>query len=396
MRLNTKGCPWSLALGARENTKLRGSGTSSQAIVIYSPSARQAYNRLSLALRVGVMIKLSALFPLLLLLAIASIAEPRLRAQTPAPNPAPRPEPKLAFDVATIKPSPPLDRAKLAADIQAGKMPRLGPRVTSSRADYIYMPLKDLIALAWNMRNYQVTGPDWMSSEHFDIEATLPEGASKDDAPAMLRALLEDRFKLSAHKETQEQKVLALLVGKNGVKLKPSTATAEPVDEDAPLKPNQMVMDGPEGPVRITRNPDGTMVFNLGKRGMVTQTIDAKNQALRLDSSMVTMSGFADTLSTILAPMGGRQVVDMTGLKGNYEVSVEISFADLMALARSQGNVPPPPSGGSANAAPVASDPGGGTSIYQSVKQLGLDLQERKAPVAELIVDHVEKTPTEN
>jgi len=336
--------------------------------------------------------KFPALFPSLLLLVIGWSVTSQLSAQDTAPKPAA----KLAFEVATIKPSAPLDRARLAADIQAGKMPRLGPRVTASRADYIYMPLNDIIALAYNMRNYQVTGPDWIKSERFDIEATLPEGASKDDAPAMLRALLEDRFKLSAHKETQEQKVLALLVGKNGAKLKPSTAVAQPVDPDAPLQPNQVVMDGPEGSVRITRKPDGSMIFDLGKRGTVTQTIDAQNQSLRLDSSMVTMAGFAETLSTILARMGGRQVVDMTGLTGNYEVAVEISFADLMALARSQGIVPPPtPPGNSASAPPVASDPEG-ASLYQSVKQLGLELQERKAPVEQLIVDHVEKMPTEN
>jgi len=342
--------------------------------------------------------KLPTLFPIpasILLLIVASVSGPRsLAAQAPAPKPTP----KLAFEVATIKPSPPLDMQKVAADVQAGKMPRLGPRVTASRAEYIYMPLNDLIALAYNMRNYQVTGPDWTHTERFDIAATMPESAGKDDAPAMLRALLEDRFKLQAHKETQEHKVLALLVGKSGPKLKPSAAEAQPVDPDAPLQPNELVMDGPEGPIRITRKGDGSMVFNLGKRGIVTQTIDAQNQAVRLESSMVTMSGFAETLSTILARMGGRLVVDETELKGNYEVAVEISFADLMALARAQGDAPPPPSGpgGSASTGPVASDPGGAPSIYQSVKQLGLDLEERKAPVEQLIVDHVEKTPTEN
>jgi uncharacterized protein (TIGR03435 family) len=311
-----------------------------------------------------------------------------------AAQPAPQ---KLAFDVATIKPSAPLDRAKIAEDLQAGKMPHLGPHVSASRAEYIYMPLRDIIALAYGMRNYQVTGPDWMATERFDIEATLPEGASKDDAPAMLRSLLEDRFKLAAHKETADHKVLALLVSKSGVKLQQSTAVAQPVDPDAPLQPNQMIMDGPEGPIRITRKDNGGMVFDLGARGTVTQTIDAQNQAVRLESSMVTMTGFAETLSTILAPMGGQPVVDMTGLKGNYEVTVEISFADLASMARSQGDAPPPPPQGAAaaSATPVASDPGA-TSIFRSVRQLGLDLEQRKAPIEQLVVDHVEKTPSGN
>jgi uncharacterized protein (TIGR03435 family) len=330
-------------------------------------------------------------FASLFVFTLAALLAPcRIAAQTTAP--------KITFEVATIKPAAPLDRAKLAADMQAGKMPFLGPHVGVSRALYIYMPLKDLIALAYNMRSYQVSGRDWLSSERFDIEAKMPEGASKDDAPAMLRYLLEERFKLSAHKETADQKVLALMVGKSGVKLKPSTTVAQPVDENAPLKPNETVMDGPDGPVRIARNGDGSITFNLGKRGTVTQTIDAQNQALRLDSRMVSMAGFAEILSTILARMGGRQVVDMTGLKGTYEVAVDISFADLMTMARSEGfgPPPPPPSGGAgAGPAAAASDPGG-TSVYQSVKQMGLKLEERNTPVEELVVDHVEKQPTAN
>jgi len=306
---------------------------------------------------------------------------------------------KLTFDVATIKPAAPLDRAKLAADMQAGKMPRIGPHLSADRAAYYYMPLKSLIAAAYKVKDFQVSGPDWLATDRFDVEATLPEGASKDDVPAMLQALLADRFKLVAHRETAEHKVLALIVGKGGPKLKQSTATPEPIDPNAPLKPGEMVFDGPDGPVRMTRNHDGSMTFNMGAKGTMTQKFDAQNQAVRIDSTMVTMAGFADTLSAILTQMGGRQVVDMTGLKGNYEVSVEIAFSDLMAMAHSEGFAPPPPpSGGAANsnAAPTASDPGGGTSIYQSVKQLGLELEERKAPIEQLVVDQVVKTPTEN
>jgi uncharacterized protein (TIGR03435 family) len=307
---------------------------------------------------------------------------------------------KLSFEVATIRPSAPLDRGKLAAELQAGKMPLLGPHISAARAQYIYMPLKDLIALAYNMRNYQVTGPDWMSTERFDIEAKIPDGANKDDAPIMLRTLLEERFKLSAHKETADHKVLALMVGKNGAKLKRSTKAAEPVDEDAPLKPNETVMDGPDGPVRVTRKADGSILFNLGKRGTVTQTIDAQNQAVRFDSEMVTLAGFADTLSTILARMGGEQVVDMTGLKGRYEIAVEISFMDLMVIARSQGLMPLPGAGEGAgsNGGPTSgiSDPVGGATIFRSLQQMGLKLEERKAPVEQLVVDQVEKMPTEN
>ena len=58
---------------------------------------------------------------------------------------------KLEFDAATVKPSPPLDVQKMAADMQAGKMPNLGARVEGRRAQYIYMSLKELIAEAYKI-----------------------------------------------------------------------------------------------------------------------------------------------------------------------------------------------------------------------------------------------------
>jgi uncharacterized protein (TIGR03435 family) len=54
-----------------------------------------------------------------------------------------------------------------------------------------------------------------------------------------------------------------------------------------------------------------------------------------------------------------------------------------------------PPSGG-ANTVPEASDPGGGSSVFESVSQMGLKLEDSKATVDRLVIDHVEKTPTEN
>src|ERR1700688_4583142 len=90
------------------------------------------------------------------------------------------------FEVATIKPAAPLDRMKIAAGIQAGQMPKIGAHIDRARAEYTYMAIKDLIGLAYNVKPYQITGPDWIASQRFDIVAKLPEGASKDDAPQML------------------------------------------------------------------------------------------------------------------------------------------------------------------------------------------------------------------
>jgi uncharacterized protein (TIGR03435 family) len=292
--------------------------------------------------------------------------------------------------------------AKLAAEMQAGKMPRFGAHVTASQAVYTYMSLKELIANAYKVKAYQITGPAWLATERFDILAKMPDGASKDDAPKMLQALLEERFKLVAHLDTQERPVLALVVGKDGPKLKESPAATEPVDENAPLKPGEMKIDGPDGPIRVRRNADGSSTINMGAKGTMTTRIDTQAQMITLESSRVTMAGFADRLTNMLQMGGGgdRQVVDMTGLKGDYQVAVEISLADVMAAARAQGMLPPTAaaSGGATGASPAsaASDPGGGSSVFASVKKLGLKLEPRKAQVEQLVIDHVEKTPTEN
>jgi len=346
------------------------------------------------------------IFVFLLMMATVGVAQGQVeKAQAGQVQPGPG---KPAFEVASIRPSAPLDMAKLAAQVQAGKMPRFGARVDGSRAAYTYMSLKDLIAEAYKVKAYQVSGPAWLGSERFDIAAKLPDGASKDDAPAMLRALLEERFKLSASSSTQDHPVLALVVGKSGPKLKEAAATAappEPIDENAPLKPGEFKVEGPDGPIHVTTNPDGSMKMNMGAKGTITQKIDMANQTVHMESSMTTMAGFAEMLTNMMqmGGGGGQQVMDMTGLKGNYEVAVDFSLGDLMAMAREKAremgiNIGAPGSPVAADSMPAsgATDPAGRSSVYTSVEKLGLKLESRKAPVEQVVVDHVEKTPTEN
>ena len=305
----------------------------------------------------------------------------------------------LTFDVASIKPAAPLDYQKLAADFQAGKMPRLGPHVDGSHAEYLYMTLKELIVTAYKVKAYQVDGPSWLTDTRFDIEARMPDGSSKDDAPAMLQSLLAERFKLAVHRSNVEHKVLALVMSKGGSKMKQSPTAPADIDPNAPLQPGERKLDTDEGPVILKTNSNGTMTFNMGKRGIFTQKFDMSSQSMHIDASAMTMEGFADMLTTMMqmGGSGGPQVVDMTGLKGNYEVSVDLSIASLMAAARAQAGGGPGPLGASAGPAPAdaASDPAG-NNVGASLEQMGLKLDERKATVERLIVDHAEKTPTED
>src|SRR5579863_577903 len=175
---------------------------------------------------------------------------------------------KPSFEVATIKPAQPIDPAKIMAAMQSGgKMP-IGATIEAGRAQYLYVDLKTLLTYAYGVKPYQITGPDWMASTRFDIVAKMPEGSTKDDAPKMLQTLLEERFKLTTHRTSAEHPVLALVVGKGGPKLKASTEVPVAVDESAPLKPGEMKMDGPEGPVRAKIDiATGSSVIDMGLQG---------------------------------------------------------------------------------------------------------------------------------
>jgi uncharacterized protein (TIGR03435 family) len=318
---------------------------------------------------------------------------------------------KPAFEVATIKPSPPLDPAKIAAALQAGgKMP-IGANVEFLRAEYMYLDLRSLMSLAYGVKPYQITGPDWMATEHFDIVAKMPAGSKKEDAPKMLQTLLEDRFKLTTHRASAEHPVLALVVGKGGPKLKASAEKPVAIDESAPLKPGESKMDGSNGPVRVKVDmTTGSSVIDMGLQGKMAFRLDPAKGIMHLEFSMTTMTGFADMVTQLFAQLGGtggKQVVDMTGIQGNYDATVELGLAEIIAMARAAGaDIPAggpagtpggPAGGGRGNAPAVASDPdGGGTSLSDAVQSMGLKLESRKATVDQLIVDHIEKTPTEN
>ncbi len=299
------------------------------------------------------------------------------------------------FEVATVKPTA-LDLAKLAAQMQSGQMPAIGAHVDRARAQYTFMALKELIATAYSVKAFQITGPAWINdvSERFDIVGKMPDGSTVDQAPQMLQALLAEHFKLAVHRETKESSVMALVVGRGGPKLQESEPDpSQFFDENTPLKPGERQMDTPEGPVRMTMDPKGGASLNMGKRGTLTQRV-GPGGTLHLEGTGSTMSAFADMLTQMMQVTGGAgsRIVDMTGLTGHYTVSVDFSLADLIKMAQAVG-VTVPSRGGESSAVPVAPDPGASSSIDDAVRALGLRLESRKAPTEQLIIDHVEKLP---
>src|SRR6185312_6523993 len=303
-------------------------------------------------------------------------------------------QPRPAFEAATVRPSAPIDQATMMNMIRAGKVP-LGAHISATRAEYTYLDLQTLLTYAYGVKRYQITGPDWMSNARFDIIAKLPAGSTKADAARMLQTLLEDRFKLTFHRTTQDHPVLAIVVGKGGPKLKESAEKPVPIDEDAPLKPGEMNMDTPDGPTR-GRIDLTTMssVIDMGIKGKMAYKLNQAEKTIHIDFMMTTLPGFADMTTQLLTQLGGigaKRIVDATGIEGNYDASLDISLAEVMAIAKSSGIDTPQ------NAPAEASDPSsGGATLSQALGSMGLKLETRKAPVEQFIVDHIEKTPTEN
>jgi uncharacterized protein (TIGR03435 family) len=282
--------------------------------------------------------------------------------------------------------------------------------IDGSRVDCV-MRLTDLVATAYRLKSsLQIAGPDWLDFKRLEIHARMPEGATKDQVPQMLQSLLTDRFKLVVHREKRNQPVYALAVAKGGPKLQRA------VETDAPPTPPETNAGGSvsektlysyaatDGQLITVKQEGRGTVRTGGRAGTVRMSMNA-NGIMKMDLPKVTMDAFAE--ETLAGVVRDRPVVNQTHLKGFYQVTLELPLSALMNdIARS---LPPNPALGSVStpfgapavpapatdAGMTASDPSSG-AVFRAVQKLGLKLESRKAPVEKLIIDHIEKNPTEN
>jgi uncharacterized protein (TIGR03435 family) len=291
------------------------------------------------------------------------------------------------FEVASVRPSPPITPEL----VQSGKYHR-GMTTDAGRVDIGFTPLSTLIPLAFRVPENQVTGPDWMRTQNFDIQAKLPAGASEEQIPEMLQALLADRFKLVVHRENKEQSVYALVVAKGGLKIKPSATQADApaavagADPNVPAPPRGEVVPMGGGPVRVTDEAGGRGGTLSGPRTGTVRATMGSDGNMRLDAPNMTFEGLADLLTALVR----RPVLDMTGLKGPYQMVLEMPRGDANDARAAQAQA------GGAGGAPTASDPAEGIPVFGAVEKLGLKLESRKLPVETIVIDHLEKAPTDN
>jgi uncharacterized protein (TIGR03435 family) len=252
--------------------------------------------------------------------------------------------PPAAFDVVSIKPHQMAPGTFLFRFSEGGAMK---PRGNTYQRPI--MTVVDLIMDAYDVKAFQVSGlPPWALSpagDHFDIMAKSEKEPTPEQLRQMVQAMLADRFQLKFHRETRELPVYALIVGKNGHKMRELTAEE----------------------IKAANAPQ-TGAANSAPRPF--QTSDGGGgQPLAGPPARSTMPMLISLLSNVV----DRPVIDHSDLKGRYEYP-RLDWREFGAQLRGTSTEP------------------GGVSVYTALQQeLGLKLEARKEPTDVLVIDRVEK-----
>lgn len=205
--------------------------------------------------------------------------------------------------------------------------------VRNSRYEIRSASMLDLIRIAWRFDADKILGgPNWVELDRFDVIAKVPGGATVDAQRLMLQALLKERFKLSLHEDTKPLPVWAL------------TATAKPKLKEA----------------------DGSGDMGC-KQALVSQVV-------QYSCRNMTMTAFATGLRSMAGVQVNGPVIDQTGIAGSWNFEVQWSL------------LPIPISDGSDTI----------TLADALERQLGLKLEQVPASKPVLVVDSVERKPSEN
>ena len=256
----------------------------------------------------------------------------------------------------------------------------MGVTTDKNRVNITYQSLSDILAFAYEVVPVQIVGPDYLKTVRFDITAKLPAGATEAQVPQMLQALLAERFGLVAHQEKREAQIYALVVGKAGLKkMKPATEAEmapEPMEGD-------LTQSTPFGKMTLRQIPGKGMVGFMP--GLGTLKVSPAPSGEHVELSNLTTVRFAQMLMSD----GDRVVVDKTGLKGSYAASFDISMDQQGPQAQSPGGSATGGASGMASTPQI-------NPMFLAVEQMGLKLEPQKDSVDMIVIDHIEKTPTEN
>src|SRR5581483_10997515 len=168
------------------------------------------------------------------------------------------------FEAASVKP---------ATDLRARTSMRGGPGTRDpGQITYTNVTLLALIQRAYDVRAYQVSGPDWLGSPRYVVAAKVPGGTTKEQFEAMLQNLLAERFHLKLHRQTRQIQGFELSAPRGGAKLK---ATAEASDSSQAGVPARPKVDGNGYPI-LERSGIALMEGVKGKAVIVFMTARAQ------------------------------------------------------------------------------------------------------------------------
>jgi uncharacterized protein (TIGR03435 family) len=281
-----------------------------------------------------------------------------------------------SFEVATVKKA---DEPQPGKPVFFGR--RGGPGTDDpGRITWSNVTLRTLLTTAYDVKPYQVTGPEWMDSERFEIIAKVPAGATKEQVEVMWQNLLADRFGVTLHHSSKVMQAYEMEAVKGGVKLKPTT-----LDPKATASQAQGL---PPGPPQFDKN--GVPQFTSPGIFM-TMTMGPNGPTARLIGKAQTIEQLTESLSNQL----NHPIVDKTSLTGQYDFVLEFTPDSRGGILPGMGPMPLPVPADPTQSQNAA-DPAGTTLIAALQQQLGLKLTSTKAPVDMIVIDKAEKTPTEN
>ena len=244
--------------------------------------------------------------------------------------------PRAAFDVAAVRTNTSGETTSVGGALQPG-----------GRFIIVNAPLRQIIRVAYQR---QITGgPAWIDSSRFDVTANAGAAATPQQAWAMLRTLLEERFKLRVHEERQEVPAYALVRAGNGERLGSGLRRADFDCAAAAQRGERSAFERQGG-----QAPRCGIELGFG----------------RLFAGGVSLGQLAGVLSKV----AGRTVIDRTDLTGGFDV--QLSWTPDQ-----------PRDAGPSVDAPASL----ATSIFTAIReQLGLQLRPDRSEVNVIVIDSVD------
>ncbi len=227
------------------------------------------------------------------------------------------------------------------------------------RIRYPVLSLKSLFIDAFRVKGYQIEGPDWLDTQWFEIEATMPVDTTREQLSLMLQNLLANRFGLRMHRASKDVSGYALVVANTGLKLSPAKAS------------DAQESDGPVNWEEHGLGPDGFRILPSQLTGRAGLWFFKGLRGCREVFHQQTMQTLAGSLSTLL----GRPVVDATALTAKYDFTLTYTPDDFQMGTERE----PFP------------------RMFDALpSQLGLRLQPKQLPAETIVIDRMEKAPTGN